>query len=65
MNFLSLLFLFLLMISSLLMTIYVTQPQIIVKDGKVISVDGEPTYRNLGKWDFLEGDIQKMESPES
>ena len=35
----------------------IKQPQVVVKDGMVVEVDGKPTIREIGKWDKLEANI--------
>ena len=40
------------------MMFYSSAPQIKVKNGMVVEVDGKPVYRPLGKWDILEAEIQ-------
>lgn len=34
-----------------------TTPEVVVQNGYVISVNGKPVSRELGKWDFLEANI--------
>lgn len=35
----------------------IKQPQVVVKNGMVVQVDGKPTHREVGKWDRLESNI--------
>lgn len=42
---------------AILAVLEIEQPQVVVKDGMVVEVDGKPTYRKIGKWDKLEANI--------
>jgi len=39
-----------------------SEPQVVVKDGMVVEVNGEPVYREVGKWDILEANIIEIPS---
>lgn len=39
------------------LAIQTTTPDVVVHNGYVISVNGKPVSRELGKWDFLEANI--------